>query len=129
MVSYGFQFQEYMSNANAETVVVVQAEHSDAVNNMASIVQVPGVDAVLVGPYDLSASLGHIGEVTHPHVVSAIEHVTQVCRAAHMPLGIFGMTAEAVRPYIERGYTLLAASIDTVLLGTAARELLALLKR
>ncbi|HTP11466.1 MAG TPA: aldolase/citrate lyase family protein [Anaerolineae bacterium] len=126
---YGFQFQEYMSNANDETVVVVQAEHSDAVNNMASIVQVPGVDAVLVGPYDLSASLGHIGEVTHPHVVSAIEHVTQVCRAAHMPLGIFGMTAEAVRPYIERGYTLLAASIDTVLLGTAARQLLAQLKR
>ena len=94
---YGFKFQEYVSSANDETVVVVQAEHIDAVNNMEAIVQVPGVDAVLVGPYDLSASLGHLGEVTHPDVVSAIERVTQVCRAAHMPLGIFGMSAEAVQ--------------------------------
>src|SRR5512139_484196 len=104
---YGFTFQEYVSSANDETMVVVQAEHIDAVNNMEAIAQVPGVDAVLVGPYDLSASLGHLGEVTHPAVVAAIEHVTQVCRAAHMPLGIFGMSAEAVQPYIERDYTLL----------------------
>ena len=66
---YGFAFQEYVSSANDETVVVVQAEHIDAVNNMEAIVQVPGVDAVLVGPYDLSASLGRLGEVTHPDVV------------------------------------------------------------
>ena len=125
---YGFKFQEYVSSANDETVVVVQAEHSDAVNNMEAIVQVPGVDAVLVGPYDLSASLGRLGEVTHPEVVSAIEHVTQVCRAAQMPLGIFGMSAEAVKPYIEQGYTLITVGIDTVLLGNAARQVLAQLK-
>ena len=125
---YGFKFQEYVSRANDETVVVVQAEHIDAVNNMEAIVQVPGVDGILVGPYDLSASLGHLGEVTHPEVVSAIEYVTQVCQEARMPLGIFGMSAEAVRPYIERGYTLLAISIDTVLLGSAARQMLAQLK-
>jgi 2-keto-3-deoxy-L-rhamnonate aldolase RhmA len=126
--AYGFKFQEYVSTANDETVVVVQAEHIDAVNSMEAIVQVPGVDAVLVGPYDLSASLGRLGEVTHPEVVSAIEHVTQVCRAAHMPLGIFGMSAEAVQPFIQRGYTLLAVSVDTVLLGSAARQMLAQLK-
>jgi len=125
---YGFTFQEYVAKANAETVVVVQAEHIDAVNNIEAIVQVPGVDAVLVGPYDLSASLGYLGEVSHPDVVAAIERVTQACRAAQIPLGIFGMTAEAVRPFIERGYTLLAVSLDTVLLGTAARQLLAQLK-
>ena len=121
---YGFKFQEYVSHANDETVVVVQAEHIDAVNNMTEIVQVPGVDAVLVGPYDLSASLGRPGEVTHPEVRSAIEHITQICQAARMPLGIFGMTTEAVKPYIERGYTLITASIDTVLMGNAARQLL-----
>ena len=126
---YGFAFEEYVSRANDETVVVVQAEHIEAVNNIEAIGRVPGVDAVLVGPYDLSASLGRLGEVTHPDVVSAIERVTQVCQGANMPLGIFGMTAEAVRPYIERGYTLLAVSIDTVLLGNAARQLLAQIKR
>jgi 2-keto-3-deoxy-L-rhamnonate aldolase RhmA len=120
---YGFAFQEYVARANDETVVVVQAEHIDAVNNIEAIVKVPGIDGVLIGPYDLSASLGRLGEVTHPDVVAAIERVTQVCRVAQMPLGIFGMTAEAVRPYTERGYTLLAVSIDTVLLGTAARQL------
>ena len=125
---YGFKFQEYVSHANDETVVVVQAEHIDAVKNIEAIVQVPGVDAVLVGPYDLSASLGRPGEVTHPEVRSAIEHMTQVCQAAQMPLGIFGMTLEAVKPYIERGYTLVIVSIDTVLLGNAARQLLAQLR-
>ncbi len=125
---YGFKFQDYVSRANDETVVVVQAEHIDAVNHIEGIVQVPGVDAVLVGPYDLSASLGHLGEVTHPEVVSAIERVTQACRAARLPLGIFGMSAEAVQPYIERGYTLITVSIDTVLLGNAARQLLAQLR-
>lgn len=119
---YGFAFQEYVSRANDETVIVVQAEHIDAVNNLATIAQVPGVDAVLVGPYDLSASLGRLGEVTHPEVTAAIERVTQICRAVNLPLGIFGLTPEAVQPYIDRGYTLLAVSIDTVLLGTAARD-------
>ena len=125
---YGFKFQEYVSTANDETVVVVQAEHIDAVNNMEAIVRVPGLDAVLVGPYDLSASLGCLGEVTHPDVVSAIERVTQICQAAHLPLGIFGMSPEAVQPYLKRGYTLIIVGIDTVLLGNAARQLLAQLK-
>ena len=53
----------------------------------------------------------------HPEVVAAIEHVTQVCQAAHMPLGIFGLSAEAVQPYIERGYTLITVGVDTVLMG------------
>ncbi len=125
---YGFEFQEYVSSANEETVVVVQAEHIEAVNNLKSIVQVPGIDAVLVGPYDLSASLGRLGEVTHPDVVSAIERVTQVCQAAHMPLGIFGMSPEAVKPYMERGFTLITVGIDTVLMGNAAREALSQLR-
>jgi 2-dehydro-3-deoxyglucarate aldolase len=125
---YGLKFQEYVSRANEEIVVVVQAEHIDAVNNIEAIVQVPGIDGILIGPYDLSASLGRLGEVTHPDVVAAIERVTQACRGVNMPLGIFGMTAEAVRSYIERGYTLLAVSIDTVLLGTVARKMLAQLK-
>ena len=125
---YGFKFQEYVSHANDETVVVVQAEHIDAVSNIEAIAQVPGLDAVLVGPYDLSASLGRLGEVTHPDVMAAIEHVTQACRAAQMPLGIFGLSAEAVKPYIERGYTLITAGIDTVMLGNAARQMLVQLK-
>ncbi len=125
---YGLAFQDYVSRANDEVAVIVQAEHIDAVNNIEAIVRVPGVDAVLIGPYDLSASLGRLGEVTHPEVVAAIDRVTAVCRAVNMPLGIFGLSAQAVQPYIERGYTLIVAGVDTVLLGTAARQLLAQVK-
>jgi 2-dehydro-3-deoxyglucarate aldolase len=121
---YGATFQEYVQHANEQVAVIVQAEHIDAVNNIEAIAQVAGVDAVLVGPYDLSASLGRLGEVGHPEVVTAIEHVTQVCQAAQLPLGIFGLSTEAVRPYIERGYTLITVGVDTVLLGSAARHML-----
>jgi 2-dehydro-3-deoxyglucarate aldolase len=125
---YGAKFQEYVQQANEQVAVIVQAEHIDAVNNMETIAQVAGVDAVLVGPYDLSASLGRLGEVRHPEVVAAIEHVTQVCQAMQLPLGIFGLSAEAVKPYIERGYTLIAVGVDVVLMGEAAKQLLGRVK-
>jgi 2-keto-3-deoxy-L-rhamnonate aldolase RhmA len=98
------------------------------VNTIEAIVRVPGVDAVLIGPYDLSASLGRLGEVTHPDVVAAIDRVTATCRAVNLPLGIFGLSAQAVQPYIERGYTLIVVGADTVLLGNAARQLLTQVK-
>ena len=125
---YGLNFQDYVNRANDEVAVIVQAEHIDAVNNIEAIVRVPGIDAVLIGPYDLSASLGRLGQVTHPEVVAAIDRVTAACRAANVPLGIFGLSAQAVQPYIERGYTLIVAGADTVLLGNAARQLLAQIK-
>ena len=87
-----------------------------------------GIDAVLIGPYDLSASLGKPGEVNHPLVLSAIERVTSVCQRAGVPLGVFGVSAEAVKPYIKRGYTLIVAGVDTVMLDEAARQLLARVK-
>lgn len=121
---YGLRFNEYMQAANDETVVVVQAEHIDAVNNIESIVKVPGIDAVFVGPYDLSASLGKMGQIDDPEVTDAIERVTAVCQAAGMPLGFFGVSASAVQPYIERGYNLVVAGVDTLMLGTGAAKLL-----
>jgi 2-keto-3-deoxy-L-rhamnonate aldolase RhmA len=125
---YGLSFQEYVQRANEDVSVVIQAEHIEAVENIEAIVQVPGIDAVLIGPYDLSASLGRLGQVDHPEVVSAVDRVTQACQRAGVPLGIFGMSAKAVRPYIERGYTLIVVGIDAMLLGTAAEQLLAQVK-
>jgi 2-keto-3-deoxy-L-rhamnonate aldolase RhmA len=73
---YGAKFREYLSRANDEIAVIVQAEHSHAVDNIEAIARVPGVDAVLLGPYDLSASLGLMGQIDHPTVVAAIRRVT-----------------------------------------------------
>ncbi|HEX7238421.1 MAG TPA: aldolase/citrate lyase family protein [Gammaproteobacteria bacterium] len=125
---YGVKFREYLSAANREIAVIVQAEHARAVENIDAIVRVPGVDAVLLGPYDLSASLGKMGQLDDPAVVAAIGRVTDACRAAGMPLGYFGVTAAAVKPYLARGYSLLVAGVDTLFLANGAKALLAELR-
>jgi len=120
---YGFAFREYLERANDEIAVVVQCEHARAVGNIERIAAVAGLDAVFLGPYDLSASFGHPGDIHHPAVAEAIDHVTRVCRTAGMPLGYFGLDAAAVLPLVERGYTLICAGIDCGLLGRAAKGL------
>jgi 2-dehydro-3-deoxyglucarate aldolase len=121
---YGRKFRDYVDAANEQTVIVVQAEHIQAVDNLEAIVNVPGVDAVLMGPYDLSASLGKMGQLDDPIVVAAMDRITSVCQAAKMPLGYFGVTASAVQPFIDKGYTLITAGVDTLLLGHAAGQML-----
>jgi 2-dehydro-3-deoxyglucarate aldolase len=125
---YGQRFGEYLAAANREVAVIVQAEHALAVENIDAIVRVPGIDAVLLGPYDLSASLGKMGRIDDPVVVDAIRRVTDACQAASMPLGYFGVTAAAVRPYLAQGYTLIVAGVDTLFLGNGAKALLAELR-
>ncbi len=104
--------------------MIVQAEHAQAVENIESIVKVEGIDAVLIGPYDLAASLGKMGRIDDRAVTDAIVHVTNACQAAGIPLGYFGVSAKAIRPYMERGYTMIAAGVDTLFLAGAAKRLL-----
>jgi 2-keto-3-deoxy-L-rhamnonate aldolase RhmA len=119
---YGLSFQEYVESANDRVAVIVQAEHRDAVAEIEAIVRVPGIDAVQLGPYDLAASLGKMGRVDDPEVVAAIDHVIRVCQLARIPIGWFALSAEAAKPYLERGCTLITAGVDTVLLAGAARS-------
>jgi len=121
---YGIDFERYLKNANRETAVVLQAESSEAVDNIADIVALDGVDAILVGPYDLSASLGRPGEIEHPIVQSAIEKIIGACKNANITMGIFGVSADAVMPYKEKGFNLLTVGIDTAFLINAASETL-----
>jgi 2-dehydro-3-deoxyglucarate aldolase len=125
---YGFTFSDYLKSANDEIAVVIQAEDARAVENIEAIAAVDGLDAVFLGPYDLSASLGHPGDIHHPSVAEAIDHVTRTCQDAGMPLGYFGLDANAVTPFMERGYTLICAGIDCVLLGQTAKRLVDALK-
>jgi 2-keto-3-deoxy-L-rhamnonate aldolase RhmA len=120
---YGFALNEYITQANDAIAVIVQAEHFRAVENIDQIAAVPGLDAIFLGPLDLSASLGHPGKLDHPRVVEAIDHITQRCQAAGMPLGFFGVDARAVKPFMARGYTLICAGVDCLLLGQGARRL------
>lgn len=120
---YGFRFAESIEYARQHTVVIVQAEHQDAVANIQAITAVPGVDGVLLGPYDLSASMGKMGQIQDPEVLQAIEHVSASCESANLALGYFGISADAVQPYLDKGYTLVVAGVDVLFLGQAARNM------
>ena len=121
---YGMAFGEYMEQANAELAVILQVEHVDSVSNIDTIVQVPGIDALFVGPYDLSASLGKTGKVDDPEVRDAISRVRENALAARVPLGIFGANPDSVKEHIESGYRLVAVGMDSLLLGQAADALI-----
>jgi 2-keto-3-deoxy-L-rhamnonate aldolase RhmA len=125
---YGLDFAEYMASANENTALIIQAEHIDAVDNIEAIVQVEGIDAVFIGPYDLSASMGKMGEVDDPEVVAAIDRVTRACQQNNIALGYFGVDADSVRPYIDKGYNLICAGVDTGFVTAGASGIIESLK-
>jgi 2-dehydro-3-deoxyglucarate aldolase/4-hydroxy-2-oxoheptanedioate aldolase len=125
---YGLAFQEYVAHANDSTAVIVQIEHISAIENIDAIVAVPGVDAVFVGPYDLSGSMGRLGEVEHIDVLAAIEGVRLACERARMPLGIYVGSAPAAKQYLQKGFTLVAVGIDALLLAQAGRQIVQTLR-
>ena len=125
---YGYGFAEYMETANQDTVVVVQVEDVEAVENIESIAQVDGIDAVFIGPYDLSASMNKMGQIDDVEVMDAIERVTRVCQQNKMPLGYFGVNADSVKLYVERGYNLICAGVDAGFVTQGAGQIIENLK-
>ena len=91
---YGISFTDYLETADQQICVVIQAETREAIANIEEIVAIDDVDAILIGPYDLSANLGHTGEIGHPEVVDAITKVEQACKKENVKLGYFGVSAE-----------------------------------
>jgi len=126
---YGSNFAGYMETANVSIAVIIQAEHIDAVNNIDEIVEVDGIDAVFIGPYDLSASMGLMGQVDHPEVVEAIDRVGRACQRREISLGYFGTTAESVQDYVRKGYHLICAGTDAGFVLGGAQETLEKLRR
>jgi len=125
---YGATFVDYIANANDQISVIVQAEHAMAVEAVEEIVKVPGIDAIQLGPYDLSASMGKMGQIEDPEVVAAIERIYAACKSANLPVGCFGVNAKSVQKDIERGSNLICAGVDTLLLAKSGSKLLEQLK-
>lgn len=120
---YGRSFTDYLASANEDTCVVIQAETSEAVDNIEEIVAVSGVDAILIGPYDLSANLGYTGIVNHHEVLAAIKKIEYACKAANVKLGYFGVSTQAVCPYIKKGFTLITIGVDSLFLQSSAQQI------
>ncbi len=123
---FGMDFGEYIKTANNTTSVLLQIEHVIGVANVDEILSVDGIDAIIIGPYDMSGSFGKLGEVQDAQVVAAIEKVFDACRHHGMPIGIFAMSPEQARGYIERGFHLVAIGADIHYMWTAARASLEL---
>ncbi len=125
---YGYAVGPYVAGANEDSAIIVQAEHIDAVHNIEAIVKVRGLDSIFIGPYDLSASMGKLGQLHDPEVVEAIEHVARTARAANLALGFFAASPELVLPQLHAGFTLVACGVDTVFLRDAAQKVCAALR-
>ncbi|HLY42369.1 MAG TPA: aldolase/citrate lyase family protein [Terracidiphilus sp.] len=121
---YGLSFGDYVAQANERVALILQVEHIDAVNQVDEILRVPGFDAVLIGPYDLSGSMNRLGEVTSPQVVEAIDRVKKACLRVGKPFGIFRMTAGQAKKEVESGVRLTLIGTDMALMTDSAKTLL-----
>jgi 4-hydroxy-2-oxoheptanedioate aldolase len=129
---YGRNFESYVDSANEDVLTILQVETEAGVEAAADIAAVDGVDALFVGPADLSANLGVFGEWSHPDLVGAISTVLEAGAAADTPVGTLGARPAQVRALGSLGFDFLIAGVDTALLldgvaeaVDAARETLA----
>ena len=114
---------EYLATADERIVVALQVEHVDAVNNMDEILQVSGVDAVMIGPADLSYSRGIPLQFRHPKMQEAIGTTIRKSKAAGVPVSMtWEDTMEGYLEYLSRGLAFISPYADTDLLTMAATE-------
>ncbi|HZM83145.1 MAG TPA: aldolase/citrate lyase family protein [Candidatus Limnocylindrales bacterium] len=124
---YGSNFQSYLANANSSTRLVVQIEDIEAMKNLDAILGVEGVDAAFVGPYDLSGSMGKLGQLADPEVQSTIDTIIEKCRSAGVPLGIYASDVAGARQALDRGVDFVAVGTEVGLLMSAMRDVLSAL--
>lgn len=118
-------YPQYVHEANQQICLLVQAETVEAMNNLDAIAATPGVDGVFIGPADLSASMGHPGNPGHPEVQAAIhDGIARILRAGKAP-GILATTESQARQWLAAGALFVAVGVDTMLLVSAAQDLLA----
>ncbi len=118
----------YLKQAGEEMCLLVQIETRRGLENINAIAATPGVDGVFIGPADLSASMGHLGNMTHPEVLATIEQCIGHIRAAGKAAGILMGDETLVKRYLELGCTFIAVSADTLLLAQAADRMAARFK-
>ena len=116
----------YLTKANDEICVLVQVETRVALSELEAIAKVEGVDGVFIGPSDLAASLGHLGNPQAPDVQKAIKEAVTRLKALGKPAGILTANEEEARRYIEWGFLFVAVGAD---IGLLARNADALAKK
>lgn len=119
---------DYLKTANNDIAVVLQLETPQAIAGLAQIAAVPGVDALFVGPGDLSAAMGRIGEIGHPEVQALIQQAAQAAHAAGKTIGIVGGNPDMLGRFIGYGYDWVAVASDLALMTGRAVDWVTALK-
>jgi 4-hydroxy-2-oxoheptanedioate aldolase len=119
---YG-RVKDYLSRADEEICLMLQIETRAALDQLEAISEIEGVDGVFIGPADLSASLGHLGDPQHPETQAALQDAARRLTRLGKPAGILAVVEADARRYIEWGYTFVAVGVDTTLLASSADAL------
>ncbi len=113
----------YVEKANDEICLLVQVETASAMQNLDAILAVDGVDGVFIGPSDLSASMGHVGDAGHPEVREAIGNGLAAIKQAGKIAGLLCMDPDLVTKYVEQGADFVGVGVDTLILSQGAQRL------
>jgi len=121
--NYGIGFEKYKRWVNKELIIIAQIEHIKAVENIDEILAVEGVDGTIIGPYDLSGSMGYPGKYNRDDVKEAIQKVKKSCKNKNIPYGFHVIESDPAKlqEKIDDGATFLAYSLDFFFLGDSAR--------
>lgn len=117
--------QDYARRAEEELCMLVQVETRQALDNLEAIARTDGVDGVFIGPADLAAALGHLGDAQHAEVQSAIKDAIARIRACGKPAGILATDEASTRRYIEWGTLFTAVGLDIMVLARETEKLAA----
>jgi 4-hydroxy-2-oxoheptanedioate aldolase len=117
------QVPGYLKKANDEICLIVQVETASAMENLDAILQVEGVDGVFIGPSDLSASMGYIGDAGNPVVVETINTGLNKIRAAGKYAGLLCLDPSLAQNYVEQGANFVGVGVDTMILANETRKL------
>ena len=112
---------DYLARANDQVAVILQLETPEAVALLPEIAALDGVDAIFIGPGDLSGGMGLLGQIGHPEVQAALRNAAQAAQDAGIACGIVGADAATVRSYIEMGFSYVAIASDLGLVMGAAK--------
>lgn len=115
---------DYLKTANDEILIIAQIETKEAVENIEDIVSVEGIDVTYIGPTDLSASYGHLGNQPHPEVQEAIDKVYDATKAAGVAAGVHLGAGKTIMDRVRKGYNLITVGNDLELLRQGARQVL-----
>lgn len=117
--------EEYLKDADKSFLRIVQIEHKTAVENLREIISTPGLDAIVVGPNDLSASYGYLGDVHNPAMQPVYEEIAAICKEKDFPFGVsIGPDHAFIEEWIRRGVSLISCADDISSVNLESRDVL-----